>query len=215
MHPLRPTLKALLWLLLLNVPLGAQELIQSRASNEFGFWLGASAPVPATPYSEVLDGTIGGGLFYRVEWPWVFHTEAGFSFSHYQSRTTQAATIAPFYLALAYRLPFPWKVQTFLKAGAGSAYIQVRPNNLQGWDPLGYAGLEFSLQPTRRFRIGLRLDYNLVYEEHLKNPQDENLPLVLLLGGSLEQELRYREANRFKLENGHFFHFGLMMSFYF
>jgi hypothetical protein len=201
--------------LLQSLPLLAQELVSSRADNEFGFWLGASTPVPSTPLGEVLDGTIGGGMFYRNQWPWILYTEAGFSFAHYQSRTTQALTVAPFYLALAYRLPFSFKVQTFIKAGGGSAWLQVRPNNVEGWDPMGFFGLEFSIQPSRRFRIGLRLDYNLVYEKHLRNPQDDNLPIVLLLGGDLEQELRYRQANRFKLENGHFFHFGLMMSFYF
>jgi len=192
----------------------SQEVGSSRLNNEFGFWLGASNPVPSTPLADVLDANIGGGGFYRVQWPWVFHTEFGFSFTHYQSRTTQALTVVPVYGALVYRLPLPYRVQIYLKMGGGNAWLVVRPVNRQGWDPLGYAGLEFSIQAGRRFRIGLRLDYEIVYEKHLDDPRQNERTLIMLASGN-DQDLAYYSQQEFNLENGHFFHFGLMLSFYF
>lgn len=195
--------------------LSAQEIKGvARLNNEMGFWVGASNPVPGTELADVLDSSIGGGAFYRLAWPWVFHTELGFSYTHYQSRTTQALTVAPVYLALAYRLPLPWRIQIYLKAGGGSTYLEVRPENRSGWDPLAFAGTEFSIQAGRRFRIGMRLDYNVVYEEHLQNPR-RNERELLLLAGSSNDNLRFQSANEFELTNGYFWHFGLMVSFYF
>ncbi|MBI3394895.1 MAG: hypothetical protein HY042_03590, partial [Spirochaetia bacterium] len=72
-------------------PLGAQTQTatqrQSKYYPEFGFWVGASNPVPGTALDQVLDPNIGGGFFMRFRWPWIFHMEFGFSYAHYSSRT--------------------------------------------------------------------------------------------------------------------------------
>lgn len=180
----------------------------SRIRHELGFWIGASSPLPGTELDTVLDSNLGGGLFYRFSWPWVFYTEFGTSYANYFSRGTQSATVVPVYGALAYPIMLPIRMQMFLKLGGGTSYVLVRPTNRQGWEPLGYAGLEFSLLAGRRFRIGLRLDYNMVYEKHLKDPERPILPL-----SPGTNDARYQQTAYFKKRNGHFFHFGLMTSF--
>jgi hypothetical protein len=197
-------------LLLLAVQSASAQEQQSvsRIRHELGFWIGASSPLPGTELDTVLDSNLGGGLFYRFSWPWVFYTEFGTSYANYFSRGTQSATIVPLYGALAYPINLPIRMQMFLKLGGGTSYVLVRPTNRQGWEPLGYAGLEFSLLAGRRFRIGLRLDYNMVYEKHLNDPQRPLLPVSL---GTTDP--RYQQTAYFKKRNGHFFHFGLMTSF--
>lgn len=196
-------------LFFLAAPLSAQEQQSvSRIRHELGFWIGASSPMPGTELDTVLDSNLGGGLFYRFSWPWVFYTELGTSYANYFSRGTQSATVVPLYGALAYPINLPIRMQMFLKLGAGTSYVLVRPTNRQGWEPLGYAGMEFSLLAGRRFRIGLRLDYNMVYEKHLNNPER---PLLPFSPGTTDP--RYQQTAYFKKRNGHFFHFGLMTSF--
>ena len=185
---------------------------QEEASGlkpEIGLWLGASNPMPFTEVDTVLDASIGMGAFYRIRWPWIFLTEAGFSYSHYFSRTTQSLTVVPVYGALVYQLPLPFQLNIFLKAGGGASYLEVRPTNISGWDPMAYAGAEFSLQAGRRVRIGLRLDYNLIYEKHLEAPLETQL---LNYFGTTDP--RYQTGSQFRIRNGSFFHFGLMVSFF-
>lgn len=203
-------LTALAFGIVLAVPaeLAAQER-PSRLRHEFGLWVGASNPVPGTAVDEVLDANVGGGGFYRINWPWVFYTEFGFSWSQYFSRTTQTLTAAPVYGALSYQLPIEFKVQTFLKLGGGAAWLEVRPANRSGWEPLLYSGVEFSIPASRRLRVGLRLDYNLIYEKHLDPPETNWL---LLLGND---DPRFQEAEVYEINNGHFFHFGLFVSYAF
>lgn len=198
---------ALLLTVLLPDALSAQET-SSRLRHEFGLWVGASNPMPGTATDEVLDANIGGGGFYRINFPWIFLTELGFSWSQYDSRTEQQLLAFPLYGALVYQLPFSFKVQTFLKVGGGAAWLEVRPSNRSGWDPLFYAGTEFSLLASRRLRIGLRLDYELIYEKNLDQPQNE----FQTLGNT---DPRFQQNREFTLENGEFFHFGLMVSFIF
>lgn len=197
---------------LLLLSLGAGSLAAqdrpSRLRHEFGLWIGASNPMPGTRVDEILDANVGAGGFYRINWPSFLYTEFGFAWSQYFSRTTQKLTVAPVYGALVYQLPFEFKVNTFVKLGGGGAWLEVRPANRSGWDPLLYAGLEFSLAASRRLRVGLRLDYNLVYEKHLDPPRDE-----LFIAGTTDP--RFLEPEIYEVDNGHFFHFGLFVSYSF
>lgn len=176
--------------------------------HELGFWLGASNPMPYSHLDETLDSNIGGGGFYRMQWPWILHTEFGFSYSNYPSRSTQSLITVPVYAALEYQLPLTFQLNVFLKAGGGASYLVVRPYNRWGWDPLLFAGAEFSIRAGRKVRIGLRLDYNMVYEKHLKPPPEAEL---LKWFGTTDP--RYQSINDFRVRNGSFFHFGLMVSF--
>ena len=179
----------------------------SRIRHEFGLWVGASNPLPGSAVDEILDANVGGGSFYRVNWPWIFYTEVGFSYAQYFSRTTQSLTVAPVYGAINYQLPLNFKVQSFIKLGGGGAWLEVRPANRSGWDPLLFAGLEFSIPASRRLRVGLRLDYNLIYERHLDPPEN-----AFFTGNT---DPRFQEAEVFDIGNGEFFHFGLFVSYAF
>ena len=207
--------KFLILFLLLSLS-GSLRASPGRLDNELGFWLGGSNPMPGTELDEILDSNVGMGGFYRINWPWVFHLEGGFSYSYYTSRTTAKATIIPVYGAVDYLLPFPWKLQTFLKAGGGYAHVSIRPDNREGWEPMSFAGIEFSLLASRHFRIGLRLDYNVIYEKNSAKPtQNDYITLWQLSRGILptSYDPRYNSYERFRLKNGEFFHFGIMMSF--
>lgn len=187
-----------------------QEKTGTKLHPEFGFWVGASNPMPGTELDDQLDSNIGGGFFYRIRFPWILLTEVGFSYAQYFSRATQSLTVVPVYGALVYQLPLPFRMQIFLKLGGGQAYVTVRPENRYGWDPLGFAALEFSLQAARSFRVGLRLDYNLVYEANKNRPSTADQ--LLIISGNYDP--RYQAGKEWKSSNGHFFHFGLMLSFY-
>lgn len=209
----------LLFLLILLAGAGdlfGQEAGGGGLKHELGFWIGASSPVAGTPVDNVLQSTIGGGGFYRINWPWVFYTEFGSSYSVYFSRTTQKLEFAPVYGALAYRLPIPMRLNVFLKAGGGAAHLVIRPDNLQGWEPMAYGGLEFSLQASKRLRIGLRLDYELVYENGLQDSQQRDLAYTYYFVNrdpSQSIDPRFFPVNRSNGNNGSFFQFGLMISF--
>ena len=43
----------------------------SRVKHEIGLWIGASNPLPGTELDAALDSNLGGGLFYRMTWPWI------------------------------------------------------------------------------------------------------------------------------------------------
>jgi hypothetical protein len=195
---------------------GSLQAAPGRINNELGFWFGGSNPMPGTELDRILDSNVGMGGFYRVNWPWVFHLEGGFSYSYYTSRTTAKVTVMPVYGAVDYLIPIPWKLQTFFKLGGGYAYLNVRPDNKEAWEPMGFAGLEFSLLATRHFRIGLRIDYNVIYENYNDKPtQNDYITYWQLSRGYIPTtyDPRYNSYDRFRLKNGAFFHFGIMMSF--
>lgn len=195
-----------LFLILIPVSLFAQDEFSER-NHEFGFWVGGSFPVPSTGYDDVIDSNVGAGGFYRINWPLVFMTEFGFSYTSYFSQTTQAVNIAPVHLSLVYPLPLPFRMQVMVKGGLGSTHVTVRPMNKQGWIPSAYGGLEFSIMASRRLRVGLRLDYNYLHENHLSPPREQEWARWIAT-----EDLRYRTDN-FEVRDGHFYHFGLMVSF--
>lgn len=185
--------------------------------HELGFWIGASNPWPSTELADLLDSTVSGGFFYRLNWPWVFHTELGFSYASYLSRTTQKMSILPVYGALAYRLPLPYRLQVFLKAGGGYASVNIRPQDINTVDTLAYGGLEVSVLASRKFRIGTRIDYFRVNETHLQTPKEQTYYTYYYLAyrpEGLSYDPRFFENYQFETKNGHFFNISIMLSFY-
>lgn len=175
---------------------------------EIGFWLGASAPVPNSQLQGLFQTGLGFGLFTRFLWPFnSVHTELGASYTSYLSNSNRRLATTPVYAALAYELPFNLPISFFLKAGGGSAYVISRPANINGWDPLFFAGLEASFVAGRKVRIGMRLDYNKIYETYQDQP-DKSKWLYL----SPYSDYRLYNPNNYKKINGEFFHFGLMIS---
>lgn len=180
---------------------------EDRKKTEFGVWLGASNPMPGTPSQEILDTSLGFGMFARIPWPYFFYTEVGGSYSVYLSQTERALTTIPIYAALAYQLPFELPVKFFLKAGGGSSYVVARPANTARWNPMMYGGFEASFIAGRKVRIGIRLDYNHIIETNLDVPDYYRFPL-----DSTAEDPRLPRPNEYRLENADFFHFGLMVS---
>lgn len=200
---------SLLFIFCATIPLFAQDKKEEDRSKkmEVGIWLGASNPMPGTPSQEILDTTLGFGLFGRIPWPYFFYTEFGGSYSVYLSQTERALTTIPIYGALAYQLPFDLPVKFFLKAGGGSAYVVARPANTARWNPLIYGGFEASFIAGRKVRIGIRLDYNRIIETNLDVPASYLFPLE-----STVQDPRLPRPNEYRLQDADFFHFGLMVS---
>ena len=79
-------------------------------------------------------------------------------------------TLVPVYGDLVYRIPLPMKIPFIfqLKAGAGGCWVKIRPDRVNQWDPMGMAGVEGSFAAGRLINIGFRVDYLLIYEQHIK-----------------------------------------------
>ncbi|TGJ99672.1 hypothetical protein EHO59_17710 [Leptospira semungkisensis] len=174
---------------------------------ELGFWIGASNPFPGSAAQEVLNTTLGGGLFFRVPWPWLFYLEFGSSYSNYLSRSERALTTIPVYGALVYKIPIELPISFMAKAGMGEAYVVARPANTSRWDHMMYAGFEASFIAGKKIRIGVRVDYNKIYESDLNAPAGTKYPYV---GPTVESRLN--DPYYYKTVNTEFFHFGLMVS---
>lgn len=196
----------LIFLLLLSVHVYSSD---EGIKPEIGFWLGASNPLYGTPTAKYLQTTLSAGGFFRFQWPFnLFLTEIGTSFSNYQSTTERGLTIIPAYMALVYKLPFELPMSILLKAGGGGAYVVARPANTFRYDPLGFLGTEFSFVAGKKVRIGLRIDYNHVFESHLrKKPAGERFY------ASPYEDPRIQNPQNYKFMDTQFFHFGLMVSF--
>lgn len=194
--------------LLLPAALQAQPF-QEELKREAGFWMGGSFPVPGTEMDDVLDSNLGAGGFYRLYWPSPFLLETGFSYAAYKSETTQQLITVPVYAALVYPLPWVQRFSLMVKLGGGASYLEVRPINKSGWDPMLFGGFEFSILAARRFRVGLRIDTYYIYESFRSEP--EELRYLRLLQGSYDD--RFYQTKEFEINNPAFYNFGLMISF--
>lgn len=184
-----------------------------RDKPEVGFWLGASNPFPGTQTFDLLETTLGFGIFSRFQLPYQnFYTEIGMSYANYLSTSERALTTIPIYAALDYKLPFEsLPVSLFLKGGLGMSYVLARPANTNKWDPLLFSGFEVSFIAGKKVRIGLRIDYNHIFETmNSKLP-----PETQLLYQGVYDDYRLYNPNYYKLMDAQFFHFALMLSFLF
>ena len=181
-----------------------------KAKPEIGFWIGASNPMPGSQTATILDTTLGFGLFTRFNWPYVFYTEIGGGMANYLSQTERGLLAIPVYSALCYKLPFELPVSIFLKAGGGAAYVIARPANIGRWDPMSMLGTEVSFVAGRKVRIGLRIDYNVIYETFWV---DRNPATQYPYASPYDRDLRLSNPNYYQLRNAEFFNFALMVSF--
>ena len=183
----------------------------SKRKHEVGFSVDIFSGAPGTEWEGVLRPNIGAGLFYRTRWPNILYSEAGLMWSFLEGDHTQKAVIVPLYYSLGYRLPLESRLDALVKLGFGSAYLEVQPNNLSGWDPFWLLGCELSILAARFLRIGMRLDYLHLHEKHLDPPQDvKNSPPV-----PQHVDPRFRGQQSFRIVNGEFIRFGVMFGFLF
>jgi hypothetical protein len=178
--------------------------------NEFGIWLGASNPFPGTDTAGALDTTLGLGLFARFQWDHPsWYTEVGTGISNYLSKTERGLTSVPLYAALNYKLPFDLPVSIFFKAGGGAAYVIARPANTAKINPLGVIGTEASFVAGKKVRIGLRVDYHHIFETISPKAPEQTKYFYT----SPYEDARLQNPNHYKIKDGQFFHFSLMVSF--
>ncbi len=188
----------------------AQEFEEST-KKEFGFWLGGTFPAPGTQIDDILDSSMGLGIFYRFYWPLPFTIETGLSYGNHKSLSTQQLFLVPVYLSICYPIPIFNRFQLFAKIGMGGTYLEIRPNNTSGWDPIIYGGFEFSVLASKRFKVGLRLDGYYIYDQFRSKPDELN---YLIFSPGI-YDLRIINTLRYTNFNGAMYNFGLMVSFLF
>ncbi|WP_061235064.1 hypothetical protein [Leptospira weilii] len=184
-----------------------QEGYYDNRKAEVGVWLGASNPWPGTETQAYLDTTLGGGFFFRIPWPWIFYLEMGAFYANYLSATERGLTTIPVYLALGYKLPIDLPISFILRAGGGEAFVVARPSNTSRWDPMIMMGLEASFVAGKKIRIGIRIDYNRIYESRLDAPAETKYYY-----SSPYNDPRLSNPNYYRVVDTEFFQFGLMVS---
>ncbi len=135
---------------------------------QVGFWFGPITPVYTT--EEHLDPAIGAGIFIRYNTPWkLLKIGLDTSYHYFESKGVNELTAIPVYGNFIFLLPFNWPIKIQLKAGIGSGYLNMMPDNSSQWDPLFMGGAEISFPAGRIINIGLRIDYIYFYEGRADN----------------------------------------------
>jgi len=168
------------------------ELKSWSFQPQAGVWFGPVAAVPGTELSRVLSTYLGGGIFGRANLPTnLFHSEVGASYNVYGRVGQEKLQVSPVYGAIDFKLPIEFALNFYFKGGAGGSYVKNSPENHSNWLPTGFLGFETSFPAGKWVNIGLRADYYLLYEKHLKAPVDNP---------------------GMKIINGHFINIGLMLN---
>jgi hypothetical protein len=162
-----------LLLVLIILPTEARaRRIDYFAKPQIGIWFGILTPVYTT--ADDVATALGGGGFFRYTLPWP-SLKVGLegSYQHFGPKGMDGVntlTLVPVYGNFLYRIPSPPKLPLIfqLKAGAGGSWVKIRPDRVDQWDPVGMIGFEGSFPAGRLVNIGLRIDYLLIYEQHIE-----------------------------------------------
>ncbi len=144
----------------------------ARKDNFFkpqvGLWFGPISPVFET--ADLVDNNLGIGMFFRHNTPFQ-PLKVGYetSYQYFSSRGVNRLYFVPTYMNLLYLLPFNLPVKLQIKAGAGAAWMKIKPDNVSRWNPILNTGAEMSFPAGRFVNIGLRLDYYYIYEKYIDN----------------------------------------------
>ena len=154
-----------------NSPIFAQfELEEKKIIPQIGLWFGPVTPIPGTQLSTVYKTSLGGGLFFRINFPNdTWRIEAGSSFSYYTSLQTPRLLTVPNYLAISFFIPIEFPLKFQLKVGGGATYFQNRPQYHSNTHGTFYSGFEIYFPAGKYVNVGLRIDYYLAIEEYIKN----------------------------------------------
>ncbi len=169
---------AFLFLFLIFFILPAQartRQIDYFAKPQIGLWFGILTPVYTT--ADDVATALGGGLFFRYTTP-MPNLKIGLegSYQYFGPKGmdgVNSLTLWPVYGNILYRIPSPAKLPLIfqLKAGAGGSYVKITPDRVSQWDPVGMIGVEGSFPAGRIVNIGLRIDYLMLYEQHIKGAE--------------------------------------------
>ena len=154
-----------------------------------GFWFGVVTPFIGTRLTSYINGFLGGGLYFRLYLPIPsLQLEAGISYTHYRSRNTTTLHLLPFYFALAYTIPSRVVVKNNLKLGVSGAFGYLIPEKRYNTLPGLIFGYELYFPAGKFIKIGLRIDYILIFDRHISAP---------------------RNRSSYDRVDGHFLHFGV------
>jgi hypothetical protein len=138
---------------------------------QVGAWFGPVTPIGVT--RDSLEANLGGGLYCRYNLPWRYFKiglDASYQFFE-QEEGVNKMHFVPVYGNLIFTLPINIPLKFQLKAGAGSGYIHIQPDDRSRWDPIFVFGGELSFPAGRYVNIGLRVDYIHIYEGYLEGSQ--------------------------------------------
>lgn len=144
--------------------------VRRRSDNflrpQIGLYFG-----PATPLFELQDtvnASLGGGVFVRGNTAWdLLKLGADVGYQKHDSDGVNSLSVVPMFANAVFLLPFRFPVHFQLKLGGGYARIWTEPDGKDQFDPLIVAGFEASFPAGRIINFGMRLDYMVLYEEHI------------------------------------------------
>ena len=172
---------------------GQYEIDEQHYIGKAGFWLGPIMPVPGTLLSTTLGVEVGGGGFFRFNFPSdTLMIEVQASYQKYLAYDIASLQVIPFGVGLTYKLPIDFSVDFYVRATGGAAHLTALPSGKTNTLPMANFGLEFSFPTGPGVNVGMRIDYTFVYESFLSPP-----------AGAVD----------YKLTDGHFLSFGLMLNF--
>ena len=174
-------LTVFLYLLVLTKGLKADyEITEWSVFPVIGLWFGPVTPVPGTSLDNILNTSLGGGLFIRVNFPtdtWML--ECGSSLSYYNSDLTPALYSVPTYFAGVYKVNIDFPLKFLVKFGTGFHYGYNFPEMHSNVSPILFVGLSVFFPAGRYVNIGLRFDYYPVFESYLSNSTNKPPDLVV------------------------------------
>lgn len=138
---------------------------------QIGAWFGPITPLG--PLAKKVETNLGYGAFARYTFPWPF-LKIGIdsSYQKYKSKGVNELQFVPLYGNLLLQIPVDFPVRFQFKGGAGAAYLNLKPDRVDQWDPIFMAGFEASFPAGRIVNIGLRIDYIYIYEGYIKGSKN-------------------------------------------
>lgn len=166
---LKKFLLPLILVIFVTTPLLASEAKKNDLQKlQAGAWFGPITPIMST--GDVLNTSLGGGAFMRYTLPWLnnnLRVGLDASFQRYTSDSVNKLIYMPVYTSIMYRLPLSFPVKFQFNAGLGGSYLSIEPDRKSQFDPVFVFGSELSFPAGNRVNIGLRVEYQMIFEQYI------------------------------------------------
>ena len=190
--------------------LSAQVQFFNR-SQELEVSLDTYTPWLGSELGEVVRPNLGFSFAYRYNYSSIWAQQLNTSYIQFRSRQAHALNAYPLYTSLLYRLPTNGRLDTYLKLGLGSVYLEVQPDDKKGWNPLAHLGFELSIPLLEVARIGVHMDMLFIYEKSANIA--EQSPVSVNPDAGVDDRLLGNEE--LSLQNALLLRFGLLYSYRF
>ncbi len=138
---------------------------------QVGLWFGPLTPLG--PTNDIVDNSLGGGLFFRYNTPFrLFKVGLESSYQYFPSKGVNKLHFVPVHTNVLFLVPVNLPVKIQVKGGVGAGWLKILPDDENRWNPIFNAGAEMSFPAGRLVNIGLRLDYFYIYEGYLDGAQN-------------------------------------------